>query len=199
MSYVYFVLDEKSNAVKIGKANVIDTRLTDLQIGNPNPLQVIHHIKCDSEEDSFMKERYFHNMFEDLHIRGEWFQYDQSMFDELILENFVSNVKPKRKPLILNTLYGTEYKFDIKDRPRCFFYPNLPVQILDNFESSDKRKVPYRTMEYPTQGIKALAPFSYELDRVLISSKKHRENMLLARYEKSKQEKNQSRSLLEFL
>ena len=46
MSYVYFILDEKSKAIKIGKANNIEQRLSDLQTGNPNILNVIYQIEC---------------------------------------------------------------------------------------------------------------------------------------------------------
>ena len=54
---VYFILDTASNAVKIGKANNIEQRMSDLQTGNPNPLKLIHEIECESEKQSFLLEQ----------------------------------------------------------------------------------------------------------------------------------------------
>ena len=45
MSYVYFILDIVSNSIKIGKANDIQERLSGLQTGNPNILNVIYQIE----------------------------------------------------------------------------------------------------------------------------------------------------------
>lgn len=60
---VYFILDSESNAVKIGKANNIHERLSDLQTGNPNTLRLIHQIDCESEELSFLLEQTLHKKF----------------------------------------------------------------------------------------------------------------------------------------
>ena len=64
MSYVYFILDETSNAIKIGKANDIDERISGLQTGNPNELILLHYIKCESVENAFNLEKYCHDKFE---------------------------------------------------------------------------------------------------------------------------------------
>ena len=80
--HVYFILDEKSNAIKIGKANHIQERFSDLQTGNPNPLQVIYYIKCSTEQKSEELEKTLHRKFESFRIRpnGEWFTYNESFF-----------------------------------------------------------------------------------------------------------------------
>ena len=48
---VYFIHDENSNTVKIGKANDIVARLNDLQVGNSNELKIIKIIECITEEE----------------------------------------------------------------------------------------------------------------------------------------------------
>jgi hypothetical protein len=197
MSYVYFILDEVSNAVKIGKANDVHNRLGELQVGNPNPLKIIHYINCVNERDSLIQEKIFHTKFDSFHMRGEWFRFDLSCFREFIIESVKPSKKQKRDPLIVNTLFGPEYKFGIADRPYCFFYPYLTVQILDNYESSDKRKIPYRTMVFPTDGESLLMPYSPETNRVFISSKKHNENMKLKNF--LEQKYKESKSVMEFL
>ena len=185
MSCVYFILDEKSNAVKIGKSNNIKERLLDLQTGNPNTLKVLRYVKCKSEESSFHLEKQYHKKFEHLHMIGEWFNYDKCVFDKLFTENFVNvdndniefKVTEKRNPLKMNTLFGEEEVFGMRNSPNCYFYPNLIAQIMDNFEDSLKLKTPFRTMEYPTHGKSLILPYDNKKDRVFISHKKHLENI----------------------
>ena len=81
-------------------------------------------------------------------------------------------------------LLGEETIFDESLHPRCFFYPHLVAQIVQSYENSVKIKNPYRTMEYPTEGKKMLFPFSDEVNKVFISTRKHKENLLLQKYEK---------------
>ena len=85
MSYVYFILDSLSNAIKIGYADSIDSRLISLQVGNPRDLELLHYIECKNSEHSRLVEDSYHKQFEHLHIRGEWFKYDESMFRDLFL------------------------------------------------------------------------------------------------------------------
>jgi hypothetical protein len=46
-------------------------RLSDLQTGNPEPLEVVFTRKCSNYLDM---EVYFHKLFADKRIRGEWFR-----------------------------------------------------------------------------------------------------------------------------
>ena len=197
MSYVYFILDEKSKAIKIGKANNIDERLSGLQTGNPNSLKLIHSITCKNEDHSFVKEKQLHKKFEHLQMTGEWFKYT----DELV--NYIDDLdinytqKEKRTPLIINTLFEEEGKqiFGPKHSPSCYFYPNLTAQIMHNYEAASKMKIPFRTMEYPTHGKSMLLPYSDEKNRVFISHKKHEEIMELNRLNNIK---NKSPNLEQF-
>lgn len=174
-SHVYFICDLASNAFKIGKADDVDRRIGELQIGNPNPLTLLHSIKFQSSDESFYYEKKYHKFFEHLRLNGEWFK-----FDEIILKNFLSNEikiepKSKRDPLVIYTLFGEETIFDIRTFPRCFFYPYLVAQIKESYEKSINLTLPFRTMVYPTKGKKMLGRYSQETDRVFISGKKHLE------------------------
>jgi len=185
MSYVYLILDKKSEAVKIGKANNVDERLSSLQTGNPNELIILHQIKCNSEDLAFILEKDYHNKFSHLNLHGEWFKYDKETFQNFFIEEINFKMKQKRKPLINQTLFGEEMVlFDIDKHPRCYFYPQHVAQIYDSYEKAEKLTVPFRTMEYPTHGKSLLLPYSNKINRVFISTKKHEEIMELKRFKK---------------
>ncbi len=82
---VYFILDAKSNAVKIGTSHSVEERMIDIQVGNPNKLRVIAVIpQGDSEQGNIEKE--LHGKFKHLRMRGEWFKYDGE------LKSFIKNL-----------------------------------------------------------------------------------------------------------
>jgi len=184
MSYVYFVLDRISNSIKIGKANDIEIRMSDLQVGNPNPLELIHYIKCSSSKHSILLEGQLHSKYEKLHLRGEWFRYDEEVFQELITEGTDIKIREKRAPLVISTLWGEEELFGPKNSPKCYFYGHLTAQILSNYEDAKTKKIPFRVMDYPTHGKPLLMPYSNKLNKVFISTKKHQENIEMNQFNK---------------
>ena len=183
MSGVYFILDEKSNALKIGKANDVYDRINKLQTGNPNKLKLMHYINCSSEEHSFLLEKQYHKKFKHLRINGEWFEYDECVFQSLFVGQINHKPKNKRESIIVNTLFGEETVRGIDMHPNCFFYPHMVAQIKESYEKSLSLKLPFRTMKYPTNGKQMLLPFSKEVNRVFISAKKHNENRNLKKFE----------------
>lgn len=82
---VYFILDEKSNAVKIGASYLAEDRLRAIQTSNPNKLRVIAIISPWEMEAENIEE-VIHNQFEEYCIRGEWFKYEGK------LKNFIQNL-----------------------------------------------------------------------------------------------------------
>ena len=185
-SYVYFILDPIKGAIKIGKANDIDVRLSDLQVGNPTELIVLHYIECKGSDHAFFLENHYHETFDKLHIRGEWFRYEKELFSKFFIGESNFEPKPKRNALTSSTLWGEEILFDIKKHPRCYFYQQYVAQIKESYEKSIGLTLPFRTMKYPTYGKKMLEPFSQETDRVFISTKKHEQNLELKRFESNK-------------
>ena len=84
-------------------------------------------------------------------------------------------------------MYGEEEVFNSEKAPQCYFYTKLQAQILDKFENVANRKIAWRTMSWPTKGKQELKPFSEEYDKVFISIRKHRENLLENKDKKLKQ------------
>jgi hypothetical protein len=189
MSYkggVYFVLDEFSNAMKIGKADVLEERLSGLQTGNPRILKVSHFIKCKSSAHSNTIEKKLHKFFEHLHMRGEWFEYKKEEFELFFNENVNFETKEKRSPITTSTLFGEE-TWGIKEFPSCYFYPELTAQILGSYEDVQNWKTQFRTMEWDTNGKQMLLSHSKEVNRVFISDRKHKQNLLQKRFESRKE------------
>ena len=77
---VYFIKDSQTGYIKIGRTNDdIATRLSQLQVGNPNELIVCKTIECNSR----LVEKKLHEQFVDKHIRGEWFIITESEIELL--------------------------------------------------------------------------------------------------------------------
>jgi hypothetical protein len=189
-SYVYFIVDLKSEAIKIGYADDYYKRLSTLQVGNPNPLRLLHFIECKNSTISENLETEIHKIFDDIRISGEWFVYDEKTklrFKELFLEELLIERKAKREPLTRSTLFGEETIFDPNKHPPCFFYQELCAQIKHSYEKAANFSIPYRTMVYPTHGKKMLLPFSHELNKVFISDKKHKQILEFNRFEKEQE------------
>jgi hypothetical protein len=179
-------LDKASNAIKIGKADDMSVRLSDLQIGNPNILEVIGYLEFTTANQAFQKERTLHNRFRNIWIRGEWFTYDSELFNDNFFQNEMKiKRKAKREPLIRHTLFGIETILDESTHPFCYFYPWLRAQVLDSYENCENKTIPYRTMSWDTNG-KCMIPGSSMVNRVLISDRKHKENLLEKRFENNK-------------
>lgn len=189
---VYFILDAESKAMKIGKADILEERLSGLQTGNPNLLKVSYFIKCKSSAHSNTIEKKLHKFFEHLHKRGEWFEYNKEEFELFFKENVNYEPKEKRAPLTRSTLFGEE-TFGIKDFPSCYFYSELTAQIMHSYENASRWTLPFRTMKWDTGGKQMLLPYSTEVDRVFISDRKHKQNLLQKRFES----RNESNRLLE--
>lgn len=204
VSYVYFISDVSyrdpnsgivTGAMKIGKANDILVRLPDLQTGNPNPLKLMHYTECKSADHAFYLEKQYHQKFQHLHIQGEWFRYDKEIFQKFFINETNLDPKLKREALTRSTLFGEEVLFHHSKHPSCFFYSHLVAQIKESYEKSVNLTLPFRTMEWDTNGEQKLLPYSPAINRVFISSKKHQENLLQKRFEsKKKIEKSVSKS-----
>jgi hypothetical protein len=72
---VYFILEEKTNLIKIGSAINCAERLKTLQTGNPNPISLLHIIK----DKGLLFEKQLHRRFKKHHVRGEWFVFSEEI------------------------------------------------------------------------------------------------------------------------
>jgi hypothetical protein len=77
---VYFINQVGSNKCKIGYTTDLGTRLETLQTGNPQKLKVIRSINCESIDVAQKKEIYYHELYNDMHITGEWFLISELEF-----------------------------------------------------------------------------------------------------------------------
>ena len=75
---IYFLLNRVRNAVKIGSAVDVPRRLSQLQIGSPDPLELL-----GTSPGSLQEERELHQHFRCFHIRGEWFEAHPDLLAEL--------------------------------------------------------------------------------------------------------------------
>lgn len=66
--YVYFINFSQDSPIKIGYAQNVDTRLNELQIGNPYELSVLAAIPGNEKCEEVL-----HSYFYKYKIRGEWF------------------------------------------------------------------------------------------------------------------------------
>ena len=96
---IYFIGSLESGTVKIGKSNNPEKRLAELQIGNPHKLVLYGIITNVSQE----LENRLHQLFGDLHIKGEWFR----MTDELIhfMVNKTDEISFDYKVNVSKTMY----------------------------------------------------------------------------------------------
>ncbi len=70
--FLYFIQQSNDGPIKIGITENIESRLSQLQTSNPYPLVVIHTITLEiSKLRKF--ENFFHTLFKDHHISGEWY------------------------------------------------------------------------------------------------------------------------------
>lgn len=68
-SFVYFIADQNAKQIKIGRAVNVKARLSSLQGGSTNELQLLGALAGGKE-----LERELHQRFAESRIRGEWFR-----------------------------------------------------------------------------------------------------------------------------
>lgn len=68
-TWVYFIQAGTNGPVKIGTADSPRLRCEHFQTGNHRPLSVVHKFRGSIEDEHAL-----HELFTDLHVRGEWFR-----------------------------------------------------------------------------------------------------------------------------
>lgn len=75
--YVYIIQQSVGHQVKIGRSQNVETRLSELQCGNPFQLSIIHKFACGNRLESEILEKHFHKALHNhacKHFGGtEWF------------------------------------------------------------------------------------------------------------------------------
>jgi hypothetical protein len=70
-TYVYFILNEAENLVKIGYSHNPWNRVKQLQVSNGNKLKLIYYVLGDKNFEYAL-----HLKFKDFKTSGEWFKYN---------------------------------------------------------------------------------------------------------------------------
>lgn len=82
IGHVYFIHEDCDfTCFKIGYSQDVDARMISLQTGNKNTLKCYKVVKS---EDMKADEAYFHEVFANSHVRGEWFAISPEEIDDAI-------------------------------------------------------------------------------------------------------------------
>jgi hypothetical protein len=96
---VYFI--RCNEFVKIGRAMDVQQRLTELQVGCPDKLELLATIEGGPKE-----ERAFHKLFSDIHVRGEWFLLNDRLRHAITALTARDKAEKSWDWAIINRLYG---------------------------------------------------------------------------------------------
>lgn len=77
---IYFIKGCETGRVKIGYSNNIENRLSTLQVGCPEKLIIW------GTYDGKLTEKEIHKKFKDLHVRGEWFEFERPILEFILME-----------------------------------------------------------------------------------------------------------------
>lgn len=82
-SYVYFIFNPDSDAIKIGFAKDVAKRLAALQTSSPSQLKLLAVIKTQNARTAKQLEGVLHQQFAQSHISGEWFKAEETLLNYL--------------------------------------------------------------------------------------------------------------------
>ena len=79
--FVYFILNEDSNAIKIGLAKDPTKRLKSLQTSSPAKLAIIKTMQVDGLKAAQELEQSLHKQFGEIRLTGEWFKAGATLLE----------------------------------------------------------------------------------------------------------------------
>ncbi|MBF2025141.1 MAG: GIY-YIG nuclease family protein [Oscillatoriales cyanobacterium C42_A2020_001] len=79
--FVYFILNEDSNAIKIGRARDLTKRLKALQTSSPTKLTLIKSMQVEGIEAAQALEQSLHQQFSEVRLAGEWFKAEPFLLE----------------------------------------------------------------------------------------------------------------------
>lgn len=85
---IYVIQTEDEKYLKVGVASDCDSRLKQLQTGNPQKLSIISTYGYESNEQAFQMEKIIHKKLKGKRMSGEWFEnVTLSDIERIILAN----------------------------------------------------------------------------------------------------------------
>jgi predicted GIY-YIG superfamily endonuclease len=79
--FVYFILNEDSNAIKIGRAKDLAKRMKSLQTSSPAKLKLIKSVQVEGGEEAQELEQSLHKKFSEIRLAGEWFKAEVNLLE----------------------------------------------------------------------------------------------------------------------
>jgi hypothetical protein len=79
--FIYFILNQNSNAIKIGRAKNLERRMKSLQTSSPTKLELLKSISVQGMSEAQDLEQSLHKKFDELRLTGEWFRAESSLMD----------------------------------------------------------------------------------------------------------------------
>jgi Meiotically up-regulated gene 113 len=81
--FIYFLLNEDSNAIKIGRARDLGKRMKALQTSSPARLKLIRSIQVNSGKEAEALEKSLHLQFKSIRLAGEWFKAEAELLEHI--------------------------------------------------------------------------------------------------------------------
>ena len=79
--FVYFILNEDSNAIKIGRAKDLVKRMNALQTSSPAKLRLIKSVQVEGGKEAHELEQSLHKKFSETRLAGEWFKAEANLLE----------------------------------------------------------------------------------------------------------------------
>ncbi len=96
--WVYIIRQDTTDYIKIGYAHNTIIRIQNLQTGNPQALEVLSQIRCDSIAAAQEIESLLHQKYAEYGSGGEWFELPLDVLNDLLWWFDIAN-RANRKPL----------------------------------------------------------------------------------------------------
>jgi T5orf172 domain len=79
--FVYFIQNEDSNAIKIGRARDLGKRIKALQTSSPAKLKILQTIQLNNSKEAEVLEKSLHQQFRSIRVAGEWFKAEPDLLN----------------------------------------------------------------------------------------------------------------------
>lgn len=95
--FVYYILNEARNKVKIGVSNDPVLRAKNIQTSSGEEIEILNTIEFDNREDAFAAEDFLHKKFDGYRMKPTKVSTSSEWFDSKIVDVLLSNFNTKEK------------------------------------------------------------------------------------------------------
>lgn len=150
--FIYFIQEEYSRTIKIGKTKSLDNRLTLFDVKLPFDFELIHVIysKNYSQTESLL-----HNYFKSNRVNGEWFSLTEDEIKTIKLGEYPEDIK-----LSIKGLFTPSSKIISKESKKG------EVKIKQNEEKMQKREEGIRQRELKELEVRSMLQKKKEMEKI---------------------------------